>query len=277
MPLATIPIELVAHDKRLRQVSPEHVAALADSILDVGLLNPITVYRRDVFHDGATRPGYGVVAGMHRLEACASLGWVEIDANIVDLDDLHRQLAECDENLRGPSLSKAQLALFTRRRKEIYEALHPETKHGTNQHESSRKICDSSTGADRFSADTAAKTGRSERSVQLDAERGEKVAEDILADIAGTSLDKGTELDALKNLPPAEQRALADQAKAGQQVSARKEQKPVRLAPDPLNDFETKEKWMASIMAVWNRGSKEWREEFKDRIEGVVFDSGQAA
>ncbi|MGJ0504109.1 MAG: hypothetical protein ACR65X_10295 [Methylocystis sp.] len=45
----------------------------------------------------------------------------------------------------------------------IYEELHPETKHGENQHTRSRQVGDSS---DRFTSDTAAKTGQSER--QLD-------------------------------------------------------------------------------------------------------------
>jgi len=55
-------------------------------------------------------------------EGSLRLGLVEIEANIVELPELKRQLAECDENLAGPTLSKAERALFTQRRKEIYEA-----------------------------------------------------------------------------------------------------------------------------------------------------------
>jgi hypothetical protein len=39
-------------------------------------------------------------------------------------------IAECDENLCGTNLSKAERALFTVKRKEAYIALHPETKNG---------------------------------------------------------------------------------------------------------------------------------------------------
>lgn len=53
--------------------------------------------------------------------------------------------------------------------------------------------------------------------------------------------------------------------------------KPVPLASDPLNDFEAKEKWMSSMMSLWNRGSKEWREEFMERVDGVVFDAAADA
>jgi ParB family chromosome partitioning protein len=110
-------------------------------------------------------------------------------------------IAECDENLQGTNLTSAERALFTNQRKEAYEQLHPETKHGENQHTRSRKVCDS-TSPKRFSEDTAEKTGRSERIVQLEAERGEKVSEELLTEIAGTDLDKGVVLDRIARLLP---------------------------------------------------------------------------
>jgi hypothetical protein len=72
----------------------------------------------------------------------------------------------------------------------------PETKHGAigGGHDQSRQVGDSAK-SDRFTASTAAATG-SERAVQPDAERGDALGEDLAA-IAGTSLDKGVELDAL--------------------------------------------------------------------------------
>jgi ParB family chromosome partitioning protein len=92
--------------------------------------------------------------------------------HVVTLGELQRQIAECDENLCGTTLTKAERALFTERRKQAYEALHPETRHGVNQHSSSRQLGDSSS---RFTADTAARTGQSERAVQRDATRGQRI------------------------------------------------------------------------------------------------------
>jgi hypothetical protein len=60
--------------------------------------------------------------------------------------------------------------------------------------------------AERFTAATAKTLGRSERAVQLDAERGEKIAPDVLDRVAGTHLDKNRYLDELKGLPHKEQR-----------------------------------------------------------------------
>ena len=81
-------------------------------------------------------------------------------------------------------------------RKNVYEKLHPETKHGQigNGREKSRQVGDST--ADRFTADTAQKTGTSERVIQRDAARGSKI--DAIQKVVGTSLDKGEELDALR-------------------------------------------------------------------------------
>ena len=72
----------------------------------------------------------------------------------------------------------AERAAQTSRRKEIYEALHPETSEGGpgRAKATRRQIGDDM--AERFSASTAQATGRSERDIQRDAERGEKVVGD---------------------------------------------------------------------------------------------------
>jgi hypothetical protein len=61
----------------------------------------------------------------------------------------------------------AERARFTQRRKDIYIALHPETRHGGER--ASRQVGDLQTETNRFTADTAVKTGQSERTVQRDA------------------------------------------------------------------------------------------------------------
>lgn len=194
-------IDRITTFDRVRQADRKQVEALAESIREVGLLNPIAVAP-----DGE---GYALIAGMHRLEAARLLGWTEIPATVLALDQHRRIIAECDENLCAPSLTATERAEFTRRRKAAYEALHPETVHGANQHSRSRQLGDSSE-APRFTADTAAATGQSERAVQRDAERGEKVSDEALARIKGTRLDTGRYLDSIKNLSPADQVAKVE-------------------------------------------------------------------
>lgn len=199
--LATVPLDLVENGQRLRDISEAQVASLTNSIADVGLLNPITVYPTKLMRAGNWVDGYGLIAGLHRKTACERLGLVEIEANILDMDDLDRQIAECDENLCAPQLTPADRAMFTKRRKDAYEAKHPETKHGANQH--TRGVANLATPS--FAEDQAEKTGASERSVRRDAARGTNVEEEALQLIRGTQFDNGAYIDRLAKLDKADQ------------------------------------------------------------------------
>lgn len=77
------------------------IDALARSIEDVGLLNPITLTR-----DGR------LVAGERRLAACRSLGWAEVPVRFIDsLDDAARLLrAERDENTERKDMLPSEKA-----------------------------------------------------------------------------------------------------------------------------------------------------------------------
>ena len=261
--MTKIALDLIERGDRLRAACPEQVAALAASMVEVGLIQPITVYAREVIRAGIAVPGYGLIAGLHRLEAAQSLEWSHITAHVVTMGDLHRQLAECDENLCGTKLTPSERALFTRRRKEIYETLHPETRHGTPG--VSRQVGDTRerVSADRFTADTATRTGRSERDVQRDARRGERISDDALEAIRGTDADTGVTLDALARMPQSEQageaRRLAETPR-------------VKPAPAVLNEYETEEVWRAALIRIWNRGSQEWRERVLPTLDAPVFD-----
>lgn len=265
-----IPIDMVEAGTRLRAADPEQVAALATSIAEVGLLSPITVYARRVIRAGIEVQGWGIVAGLHRLEACRSLGLIEIEAAITDLPELKRQIAECDENLCGTKLTQAQRAMFTARRKQAYEALHPETRaHVAGAHGANRALGNASANfAPAFTTDTATRTGKAERTIELDARRGERIDEEVLSSVAGTKLDTGRTLDALAAVPRQEQKA---------ELVRIQEASRVKPAPVPLNEFETMEQWIAAGMRWWNRGAEDWRDEFKDRIDRPVFDQSRLA
>lgn len=269
MALASIPVARVELGRRLREISEGQVVALMASIGDVGLLNPITVYPRKVIEAGISVDGYGVVAGAHRLEACKRLGHTEIAAQVVGLSELERQIAECDENLCGTTLTPSERATFTRRRKEAYEALHPETRNGvigaTARH-APAKLADAS-----FTADTAAKTGQSERAIQRDAERGTKVCKEALDILKGTKADTGTVLDALKDLPP-EQQVLSAYREVQKRQEPKPQPKPPRIADAPESDEAALERQVAALMVAWNKASPDARREFLGRIDSPLMD-----
>ena len=66
--------EIYVPAKRRREVKPETVSELADSILEEGLKVPISVRK-----DGAR---YVLISGLQRLEACKALGEETITAII---------------------------------------------------------------------------------------------------------------------------------------------------------------------------------------------------
>ena len=86
----------------------------------------------------------------------------------------------------------AQEAAAIFRRKQIYEALHPETRAEANA-SAERKTSDNLS----FVSATAQTVGKDKRTVERAAARGEALGDDLAA-VAGTSLDKGIELDALR-------------------------------------------------------------------------------
>jgi hypothetical protein len=204
-----------------RSTEKDRVEALVASIKEIGLKTPITVRRTKRFADGRPIDAYEIVTGLHRYAAACRLGWQEIDCVVTDDDDLHVELWTIDENLIRAELSPSDRAVATARRKEIYEELHPETRAtndgGPGRAKTRRKVCDDTDDepADRFTTNTAKATGQSERKVQLDAERGGKIAADVLATITGSQWDKGAVLDILKKLSHDEQRQALHRVQSG--------------------------------------------------------------
>ena len=184
-----------------------------------GLLQPIVL-----------RTGEGnsfwLVAGRHRFEAAKLLKWDSIRATIYEgMDSDRAELAEIDENLIRAELSPIERFMHVARRKVLYLADHPRTKHGgaPGKAGGGKKTKDAKIAS--FVDDTAAKTGKARRTVALDAERG---AIDGIEDAIGTSLDKGDEVDALIKLPADARDALIKRARDGEKVSAKTEAKKVK-------------------------------------------------
>jgi ParB family chromosome partitioning protein len=114
MQMQNLPIERIQIPERRRQLQLDKVQGLAESIGEIGLLNPIVV--------AASR----LVAGRHRLEAVRLLGWETIPAIELTLEALDRELAEIDENLIRADLDVIERGDHYKRRKEIFLAKHPE-------------------------------------------------------------------------------------------------------------------------------------------------------
>jgi ParB-like chromosome segregation protein Spo0J len=190
---------------RLRKINDQNVAALASSMKRIGLQQPIIVY-----HATRGAMGFELVAGKHRLLAAKKLKWKTIPGRVLPHDQVRQAtLIEIDENLCRAELTPAERVAHLAERKRLYEEDHPETKHGKASKSKGAKFAPLFKDK-AFHKDTADKIGRSARAVQLDAERGAKIAPKVLQRIQGTALDKGVHLDTLKNLSTKEQHKYVD-------------------------------------------------------------------
>ena len=273
-------IQKINVEARIRPVTDARVDALVNSIVDVGLLNPVTVVKEAVITSGQSVNGYTLVAGAHRLEAMRRLSHTEIEATVVEMDKHERRLAECDENLCGTNLGSAERAMLTAHRKECYEFLHPETAMGKASPKEGRKVCD--LPPKRFTADTAEVTGKAERTIQLDAERGEKILPNVIAKITGTKIDTGTFLDEVKDLPGSLQMQFVNnrlnRKESGAKKPKSKSRKPADRATAEIG------KPLRDVQLTWGRASiedrrriKAWVLEQETPVSDDETDHGRAA
>lgn len=216
-----VPIASIKVGVRKRRLDEEKVAELAESIQELGLLQPIGITKDSV-----------LVFGLHRLEACRKIGWQEIDAEVVcDGDALRAELAQIHENLVRAELTALERAEHLARAKEIYEALHAqelaakEAKKLSNlkqfQNAESVSLQDavgqdtesdtvSASAQDAFTSWVARQVGVTDRTVQRAVQIASDIPSDVRDAIRETELADATrELLKLARLPEEEQRAVA--------------------------------------------------------------------
>ena len=101
--LKVLEVSQIVQGKNIRNERDSEILELAESIDRQGLINPITVQKRD---DGK----YVVIAGHRRFEAIKRLGWPHIECNIFeDLNEKEIILAQIAENCQRKQMSASEL------------------------------------------------------------------------------------------------------------------------------------------------------------------------
>lgn len=224
-----IPISEIKVNPGRREAEPESVRELADSIKELGLLTPITVDRDHI-----------LIAGLHRLEAAKLLNWAEIECTVSDLTGLQAELAEIDENFVRAELGTVDFGNLLLKRKEIYEALHPETKAGISQAAGMNRAVGNNVAAKMaatsktFVEDTAEKLGIGKRTVRRQIQIAKNLTPETKKIIqnAGT---KVTQKDTLRlsKMEPEQQKEAACQLLSGNRQAVDSYQPPpAPQAPD---------------------------------------------
>ena len=204
-----VPISEITVNPGRRKALPGDVKELADSIAEVGLINPIMV---DQAHT--------LIAGLHRLEAMKLLGRAEIECTVSDLDGLQVALAEIDENFVRKDLSDGEFRELLLRRKEIYESLHPETRatydggaFRGNQHQ--KVVTDKMSATTKsFVDDTADKLGVDPRTVRRELQTAKNLTPEAKEIIKGAKVTKSDALK-LSRLTPDQQTEAASRLVSG--------------------------------------------------------------
>ena len=195
-----IPIEQIVIGKRRRSADRGKVDDLAASIVEIGLINPITV-----------TPDHRLIAGLHRLEAMRVLGWPAVPAIVQDLDPLDAELTEIDENLIRADLSVLERGEHLRRRNEIIVEKGMRRDVGRYPESNGETVSPLKT-----TSDIAREIGLSERSAQQGMQIARDIPPDVRDAIRDTDLaDSTTQLLKLARMEPDEQRQIVDQITNG--------------------------------------------------------------
>lgn len=214
-----------------REAKVDNVQELAKSIAEIGLLNPITI-----------TPDHTLIAGRHRLEAAKLLGWAEIECTVCEVSGLLAELAEIDENMVRTNFSPIEFGDLLLKRKQIYETLHPETRQGMRNGQTSKTDNLSVLETKSFTQDTADKLGVSPRTVERQVQIAKNLTPDA-KDIIQSSGKKITKGDALKlsRLEPDQQAETAQSMTndVWEPMSKyRKRPAPYSLGGKPYTSFE---------------------------------------
>lgn len=264
-------IDQIRIGKRLRQLRPERVAELAQSIDLLGLMTPISVASAAIKRvGGGNDVTFELVAGLHRLEACKSLGFAEIEASVVLLDDFQRELWEIDENYCRVGLTELERGEILMQRKEVYERKYPQTKQHVAGAVAANAVMGNATTklVAAFVADTKDKTSASEMAIRRSIRRVVKIdkkVRDRVRALPGIA-DSGVELDALADLDPAQQKRAVALVEAGQANGIRDARRLMQPAatklPSHFKETElARQKRRDTFVRAWNaldHTDREW-------------------
>jgi ParB family transcriptional regulator, chromosome partitioning protein len=269
MEIRTIPLDRVQDAKRLRPVDADWVALLADRIAADGLLQPIAVRAEQA--DGT----FPLIAGGHRVAAARLLGWQDIPAQVFDVSELQARLMEIEENLIRAELNALDRAVFLAEHKQVWEALHPATRHGGNRRNrpADQVGKNDDLKLERFTAAAREKFGLSESTVQRAvrmAGRLDPKVRDLIAGLPITRMHK--ELEALSVLDKLEQPMVARLLHDGQADTVMSALRRVRSLPLDLPQ-DKDEVAFQRHMASWRKLSAKNRKRVLAALafEGVTL------
>ncbi len=259
----TLPLDKILVPERLRVVEDDHALAIQASIIEHGLINPITVRSTP----RAARP-YTLVAGAHRLRAydLADDDWSrEIEAMVIEGDKDEATLVEITENLFRNDLSALDRATFVMSYREVWERKHGKVEAGRpgNRVNVTQLIADEA--ARGFSTHVANRLGCSTESLKLLTRIGKNLQPDLRQQLRGSpEADNQALLLKLAKMEPQRQRQIAAAYRGERDIS-----KALATTEPNAKAHATKtiqQEVFDRLAATWERADETTRAKFLEHI-----------
>ncbi len=248
--------------ERLRAVEEEHALAIAQSIVEHGLINPITVRSTPAAKGGK----YTLVAGAHRIRAEQINEETEIDAMIVEGDKAEAQLIEITENLFRNELSVLDRAVFVQSYRHIWEMKHGKVEPGRPGNSANLALLmeeEAETGG--FSMHVADRMGLSRRAYFRLNKIAQNLHPEVRTAIRGTAVaDNQSALLKIAKMEPQKQRqaAIAFRAEPDLKKALALVEPPPQLSKAQIGQATL----LSRLVTAWEDASEETRNQFLEHI-----------
>lgn len=261
--IKSLPLDKIMVPERLRLVEEDHALAIQASIVEHGLINPITVRATPA----AARP-YTLVAGAHRLRAIELLDEGEIEAIIVKADADEAVLVEITENLFRNELSALDRAMFVMSYREVWERKYGKIGAGRPNSANLAQLMEDE-AEQGFAVHVADRLGLSKRAIYRAQELATKLAPDLRLRLRGTAeADNQSLLLKLAKMEPQRQKLVAtayaehqDIKQAIDLTDTNAKAKTVQTAQDELLD---------RLVSTWERADENTRAAFLKHIGAKI-------
>ncbi|MGY9050006.1 hypothetical protein P775_11190 [Puniceibacterium antarcticum] len=240
--------EITIPDTRARALDQDWADGLAGIIAEQGLTNPITLRK--------IADGYSLVTGLHRVAAFERLERSHIPARLsAATTDDEARLEEVMENLGRHELTALDRCHHLYDLKQVYERLHPETKHGAASPKT--KTFRLSENAQEnmqifgFAEATAKAIGLNTRTIQLAVKIWSDLAPAVRRRLVGTPMArKQTELKLLSEQTAKTQVKLMDLIQ-DPEITADGVQAALDLISDgnPISEIDKKTKALTKVLS----------------------------
>jgi len=161
---------------RLRELNPNHVSKLIESIRQSKWISPITVFKKYTTDGDEV---YQLIAGNHRLEAAKQLS-IQIPVTVID-DDSKAQLLEVIENYSRLELTASEKIQHQKILNEVYKM---------NTNATYQGLVD----------ETKTRTGVSASIARRNISHAHKISDAVLEEIKGSKLDSHAFISTLSGM-----------------------------------------------------------------------------